>query len=121
VVKIIQNEKKHPPISILRLVTLVGLAAYALHHRIVIFWFGADADSDRKYHQLNLYKKRQVDIQHHLPGLFCVEYIKYLLGIQRAKNSGRGCGDTYLINTLLLRAAINVDSLLAVLPDALSY
>ncbi|MFD2147734.1 hypothetical protein [Mucilaginibacter antarcticus] len=49
---------------------MVGLAAYAIHHHLFVFWVGAYIGGDGEYHQINRYKKRKTDLQYHLPGLF---------------------------------------------------
>ena len=51
------NEEKHPVIHILGLIALAGVATHALYHHLFIFWFGADADSDREHYQIKSKKK----------------------------------------------------------------
>ena len=75
------DEKKHPPIHLLRLAALAGLAAHALHHFLPVFWFGTYADCYGKYYPVDSNKKREENIWRNLHRLFHLEHPMYLLGV----------------------------------------
>lgn len=75
------NEKKHPIIYPIWLVTMDRLAAYTLHHFFVIRRFCADAGRDRKHYPVGLYQKGEENIRHYLSRFFYLEHTIHLLGV----------------------------------------